>query len=156
MGIDPRLEDLKRQIERSEMHTPEERDMMIDTVTLAERINGDDDITRSSLKMMMINGIRRELRDPGRTTRIAESTAFKIIEHSITTHVLTCPNKPMTFVTYKKGEGLRVTGDAAKVFAGVLAAGAVAAWISYYHFENVRKLVAEAQSKASIVTSVRP
>ena len=148
MGTDARLEDLKDQIRTSKIHTSEERNDMADTIHLAEMINGDDDLVRRSLKMMMINGVRRELRDPGRAARIAEAAAKDHVHAAIQTHVVECPAKGHSLVTWKKGEGIKMTGMAAVVFSVFLAFGAVTCGVIYYQHKQTRAMLENLQRPA--------
>ena len=134
MSIDDRLDLLKDQIHESTIHTSPEKDDMADTLKLAREINGDDDLVRRSIKMMMINGIRRELRDPGRSMRIAEAAAEKIAARAIEVHVTNCPGqRAAPVITYKRGEGIRFTGDAARIFARLCAVAFIVILAIWWH-----------------------
>ena len=139
---DPRLEDLKDQIQKSTTHTRDERDYMIDTIALAEQINGDDDLVKRSQKMMMVNGVRRELRDPDRTSRIAEAVAIKIVSTAMEVHIRDCPGKKSnSVVTWKKGEGIRMSGPAAVTFASLLAFGCIVGGVIYWQHKQTRQMI---------------
>jgi hypothetical protein len=75
---DPRLAQLERDINASTVHTRDERDHMIDTLTAAARMNGSQEPMVAALKQIMIDNLRCKLAEPSRVGALAEQAADRV------------------------------------------------------------------------------
>ncbi len=150
-GEDARLRLLFHEVESTTEHTRSEKDTMADTLRIAEEINGDHDPVRRAIKTMLINGVRRELQDPGRIKRIAESTIGTTVTLAIQGHVNDCPLKGSigSVVSFEKGK-LRISGQAAWVFAIVAAIVVVGCGITWMQQKNTRRVLENLNRQAHV------
>lgn len=150
MSTDSRLTILEGQVRNSKDHTPDEINSMADAIELAALINGDDDIIRRSLKMILINGVRRELKDPGRIQTIAECAAINTTKLAVTRHIDECRNRDSTnIISLEKGK-LRVTGKAAIVFSVIFSISVALGVFTYWQNSKMQKILSAYQNSLSV------
>lgn len=145
MSADSRLSILEGQVRNSKAHTQDEIAAMADSIELAALINGDDDIIRRSLKQILINGVRRELKDPDRIQNIAESVAKVAATAAVKKHIEDCGKLNNNAISMEKGR-LRVTGKAAVVlslFLGLFLAVGMVLWWQTSKTEEIMKAYKE-------------
>jgi hypothetical protein len=141
---------LEAQVRNSKDHTPDEINAMADAIELAALINGDDDIIRRSLKMILINGVRRELKDPARIQAIAECTAKTTTKLAVAKHIDECRNRENgNIISLEKGK-LRVTGKAALVFSVIFSISVAMGVFTYWQNSKMQKILSAYQNSLTV------
>lgn len=138
---------LETQISNANNLTDDEKFSMVDTLQLARLINGDEDLVRRSLKHMLINGVRREMKDPNRIRDTARLVALDIVKQ----HANSCELKAPTgsLISLSKGR-LRISGTAAiliSLFVSVIAFMALFTWWQNSRTREIVKLVNQSHAE---------
>jgi len=119
----------------SNSHTPEEIWSMGESLGIAESFNGSDDLRDRALKRILIDSVRKDIREPGRIHRIAVVEAGDAVSE----HARLCVGKK-TSSTFKLGK-LQVSGQAATVFAPIMAVGLIIMFFVYWQNSKTREQV---------------
>jgi len=150
MSADSRLTILEEQVRNSKDHTPDEINAMADAIELATLINGDDDIIRRSLKMILINGVRRELKDPGRIRAIAEFASRDTTNLAVIKHIEECRSREgANIISLEKGK-IRVTGKAAIIFSVIFSMTLALGVFTYWQNSKMQKILSAYQNSLSV------